>query len=349
MKKFKVYSVVTILIAVIVAVLLRNRAQIKAETADLHTSDYVVSVAAAEKRSLVHTLDLVGTIDANNDVHVISESSGKVTKVLAGVGDHEEAGAVLLQLDDKLQSAALELAKVYLDKATRDYERYKKLYDEHSVTDAQLESAQLEYESANDQFVIARRQYNNTRITSPITGIVTARNVNIGAYVNPGMPVAEVVDISKLKVTVNVDEEDVMDFRRGDGVKITTDVYPGIEFTGRIRTISSKADGDHTYPVEVELQNSREHPLKAGMFANVFLSVRSEAADLVIPRQALVGSIENPQVYVVKDGIARLTDIVVGASGNDYLQILGGLTEGEKVVTNGQDNLEDGYKVRIAG
>ena len=347
MKKLKVLLLVIGLFAVIVAVLLRNRAQIKAKTRDLHIDNYAVSVAEVAKKSITDNLNLVGTINAENDVHVISESSGKVTKVLARVGDYEPAGAVLFQLDDKLQAAALELAKVNLDKAKKDYERYRQLYGEHSVTDAQLENAQLAYESANDQFVVAHRQFDNTRITSPISGIVTSRDVNIGAYVNPGMPVAEVVDISRLKVTVNVGERDIMDFRPGDMVSVSTDVYPGVQFTGRIKTISSKADADHTYPVEVEFPNSRAHPLKAGMFANAHFIVRPSGGLLVIPRQSLLGSIENPQVFVVKDGVARLTNIVVGTTYNNYLEVLGGLNEGETVVTSGQDNLEDGYKVHV--
>ncbi len=349
MKKLKVYSVVVAVIALIVAVLLHNRAQIKAETLNLHASSYAVTVAPVEERAITRDLDLVGTIDANNDVHIISQTSGKVKKVLVQVGGYEPSGSILFHIDDKLQVAALELAKVALQKATNDYDRYKRLYKESSVTDSQLESAQLAYESAMDRFVVAQRQYNDTKITTPISGYITSRRVNLGDYVTPGMPVAEVVDISTLKVTVNVNERDIMDFRPGDKVKITTDVYPGTDFTGRIRTISSKADADHTYPVEIEFPNSRQHPLKAGMFATVYLSARTPSESLVIPRQSLVGSVESPQVFVVEDGKAVLRNIVVGEGYNNYLQVLGGLHLGEKVITTGQDNLENGYKVEVAG
>ncbi len=348
MKRLKVYSIIVVSLVIIIAVLLRNREKIKAETRNLNVDSYSVSVATVEKKSIATDLDLVGTINANNDVHVVSEAAGKVTNVLASVGDYEPEGAVLIRLDDKLQAAALELAKVNLDKATKDYKRYKELYQEHSITDSQLESAELAYQSANDRFVVAHRQFSNTRITSPITGIVTSRVADIGTYVNPGMAVAEVVDISRLKVTVNVDEQDIMNFRPGDKVRISTDVYPGVDFTGTIKTISSKGDADHTYPVEVVFRNSEEHPLKAGMFAHVYFSERSGANSLVIPRQALVGSVEDPQVFVVEDDIARLKNIVVGRSYNDYLEVLGGLRPGEIVVRNGQDNLEDGYKVKVA-
>lgn len=347
MKKLKVYSVILLSIAIVVAVLIRNRAKIKAETRNLNVDSYAVTVASVERKTLTDNLDLVGTINASNDVHVVSESSGKVIKVLAGVGDYERAGGAIVQLDDKLQSASLELATVNLDKATKDYDRYKRLYSEHSVTDAQLEGAELAYQSANDQYVNAHRQFTNTTITSPIAGVITSRGVDLGAYVSPGMVVAEVVDIARLKITVNVDENDVIYFKPGNKVTILTDVYPGVEFSGYIKSISSKGDGEHTYPVEVDFYNSREYPLKAGMFAHVHFSVVSSQKSLVIPRQALVGSVENAQVYVVENGIARLKNIVVGATYNSYMQVLNGLQPGESVVTNGQDNLEDGYKVNV--
>ena len=349
MKKLKVIAVVVVVFAIIVAILIRNRAQIKAETRNLHVDSYAVTVAPVENEDVVHSLDLVGTINANNDVRIVSQTSGKVTKVLCRVGDYESGKSVLIQVDDKLQDAALKLARVNLEKATKDYDRYKQLYKENSITDSQLEDAQLAYESANDKFVVAQRQYNDTRISTPISGYVTSRAVNVGDFVNPGMVVAEVVDISRLKVTVNVNERDVMDFRPGDKVKITTDVYPGVDFIGYIKTITSKADADHTYPVEIEFVNNREHPLKAGMFAKVYLTARSASESLMIPRQALVGSVEDPEVFVVKDGVASLKKIVVGAGYNNSLEVLSGLTKGETVVTTGQDNLEDGYKVNIVG
>ncbi len=347
MKKLKVIAVVVVVFSLIVAVLIRNRAQIQAETRNLHVDSYSVTIAPVEKENVVHSLDLVGTINANNDVRIISQTSGKVTDVLCRVGDYETAKSVLIHVDDRLQEAALKLAQVSLEKATKDYSRYRQLYKENSITDSQLEDAQLAYESAKDRFVIARRQYDDTRINTPISGFVTSRAVNVGDYVTPGMVVAEVVDISKLKVTVSVNERDVMDFRPGDRVKIATDVYPGVDFTGFIKTISSKADADHTYPVEIEFANSRQHPLKAGMFANVFLTARAASESLMMPRQALVGSVEDPEVFVVKDGVARIRKIVVGAGYNNSLQVLSGLNAGETVVTTGQDNLEDGYKVNI--
>jgi len=348
MKKIKTYSIVLIVLVLIITVLMHNRSQIKAETAKQAIDAYPVSVTTVGEKNIADDIDLVGTIDANNDVAIVSEAQGKVTKVLADVGDYRPAGSVLIQIDDELALAAMNTAQVNLDKARKDYERFQELYKEKAVTDSQLEGAELAYESANDQFVVARRQYNDTRVTTPISGIVTSRTMDVGNYVNSKTVVADVVDISKLKITVNVDEHDVFNLKAGGRVTIFTGVYPGVEFSGIIKTISEKGDASHTYPVEVDFPNSKEHPLKAGMFAHVLFTVRSGGNSLVIPRQALVGSVESPQVYVVEDGIARLKDVVIGSSFNNYLEVLSGLKSGETVVTNGQNNLQDNTKVSVA-
>lgn len=348
MKKVKIYSVVIVVFTLITAVLLHNRSQIKAETKKSILDAYTVSVAPVEKREIADSIDLVGTIDANNDVAIVSEAQGKVTKVFAEVGDYEPAGSVLLQIDDELALAAMNAAKVNFDKTKKDYDRFQDLYKEKAVTDAQLENAELAYENANDQYVVARRQYEDTRVTTPISGIVTSRVVDVGNYVNSKTVVADVVDVSRLKTTVNVDEHDVFSLRVGDKVAISTGVYPGVKFSGVIKTISAKGDASHTYPVEVDFSNSGEHPLKAGMFAHVLYAKKSGGEYLVVPRQALVGSVEEPRVYVVENDIANLKNVVIGSSSNNYLEVLSGLVEGETVVVNGQNNLQDGNKVSVA-
>ncbi len=348
MKRFKIYSAATIILIIIIAILFHNRAKIKAETKDQSINSFPVNVITVTRKQITTHIDLVGNISAYNDVAIVSEAQGKVTKVLANVGDYKAAGSVLLQIDDELTSAALKAAKVNLEKSKKDYERFQELFTEKSATDSQLEGAKLAYQNAKDQFIIAQKQDNDTRVTTPISGIVTSRTADFGSYVYSKTIVAEVVDISKLKININVDEHDVFNLKVGDKVDITTDIYPGVIFPGTIKTISSKGDAAHTYPVEIDLANSKVNPLKAGMFARVEFSSHTNDNSLVIPRLSLVGSVKQAQVYIVENGIAKLRNIIIGKTFNDYLEVVSGLTEGEVVVLNGQNNLQDGDKVSIA-
>lgn len=347
MQRLKYFIITFIVVGAIIALLLNNKAKMEAKSENAKIEAYPVNVVEVTKSKAQRDLEMVGTITANNDVAIVSEAQGRVTKVYAEVGDYKSAGSPLIQLDDELKLAEFKTAEVNYQKTKKDYERYQALLASKAVTDAQLESAKLAYQSAEAQYIVAKKGYEDTKITTPISGIVTSRNVDIGNYVNKNMVVAEVVDISKLKVKLNVAETDVFKLNVGDKVKISTDVYPGITFPGKIETISDKGDEAHTYPVEVIFMNSKEHPLKAGMFGKVAFNSVSKGEKLLIPRDALIGSIKNPQVFVIKNGIAKIRDLVVGSTYNNKLEVLSGLKEGERVVVNGQNNLADNYKVMV--
>ncbi len=346
-KKIKYVSLFIIILMVITAILLHNRAEIKRAENIVKISAYPVNVDTVGARFFTNHLNLVGTVYANNDVPVVSEAQGKVTSVSAEVGDYKKAGAALIQLEDAIELSAYKTAEVNYQKAQKDYERYQSLYKQKSVTDAQLENAKLAQQSAEAQYIAAKKHFEDTKITTPISGVVVSRPVNIGDYVTNRTVVAEVVDISWLKVRLNVSEQNVFALKVGDKVEVTTDVYPGVTFDGKIKTISDKGDAAHNYPVEVELKNSNKHPLKAGMFAHVIFNSTEKIKSLAISREALLGSVKDAQVYVVENNTAKLRNLVIGNSSNNYLEVLSGLKEGDVVIINGQNNLKENYKVKV--
>jgi len=347
MNKVKLISAIVVVLGITVAVLLNNKSKMQAKSKAEDVHFLPVTLVSVGHETLTQELSLTGTVTANNDVAVLSETTGRIVKVNVSVGDRVDAGTVLVQVDDELKRAALVAAEVNNEKAQKDLKRYEVVHKDGSVSDAQLEGARLAAKSAESQYIIARRLFEDTRIKSPIAGIVTSRPVDVGTTMQNNMLVANVVDISKLKVKVNVAESDVFRIRVGDSASVSTEVYPGVKLSGTISTISSKADDAHTYAVEVLLANSSDHPLKAGMFARVQFTVHGENSALSIPRQALVGSMKQPQVFVVANGVARLRDIVLGGEYETRLKVLSGLTEGEKVVFNGQNNLKDSVAVSV--
>jgi RND family efflux transporter MFP subunit len=293
------------------------------------------------------TLSLVGTITGVNDVAVTAEVAGKVTAVHANVGDHVSAGAPIIQIDDEIKKAAFEQAEANYERAKRDFDRFKMLRAEQSATESQKENAWTGFKVAEAQYIVARRQLRDPKVSTPISGIVSARNVELGTMVNDRMVVANVVDISRLKVKLNIAERDAFKLKTGDRVEVTTDVYPGATFAGKITSVSAKADEGHTYPVEITMENSKEHPLKAGMFGRVSFVSLAQGEALAIPREALVGSMKDPRVYVVDGALARVRTIVVGGETGTDLTVLSGLRAGESVVVNGQNNLKDSVAVLV--
>ncbi len=346
-KKFRIWTVVTIVFVGMIAVLLSNRARMTAKARSKIMTSVPVSVVTVQKQKLVDRISVVGTITANNDVTVLSETQGRIVQVFVKVGDYVQAGSPLVQVDDEMKKANFAAAEVNYEKAKKDRERFDALHESGTASATQLESARLAYKSAEAQYVIAKKQLQDTRISSPIAGIVSSRPVNVGAKVSENTLIANVVDIATLKVRANLAERDVFKIKVNDKVDVTTDVYPGVHFAGTIETISAKADENHTYAVEIKLPNSRKNPLKAGMFGRATVESTGQNESLTIPRRALVGSAKNPQVFTVEVGIAVLRQVVLGGEFGDNLQIISGLTGSERVVISGQNNLKDSTSVRI--
>lgn len=313
------------------------------------TTELPVSVTVVRRQKLESSLSLVGTINASSDVNVISETQGAVVAVHVKVGAVVKAGTVLLQVDDEIPRSTRAAAEINFQKAQRDYQRAEELYQENSISTSQLDASRMAMKAAENQLDIARRQLENTRLKSPIAGTVNARYVDVGTMVQQGKPVANIVDISTLKVRVNVPEREAFQLDPGDLVEITTDVYPGITFDGKVDNIAAKADEAHTYLVEIVVPNSPKNPLKAGMFARVSFKSVAPSAVLAIPRVALIGSIKDAQVFVVRGNVTYLQSVVIGTKSADLFEVASGLTEGDTVVTSGQNNLVDRARVQIVG
>ncbi len=348
MKKIIIISIVVALIGSMAWVLASNKKEIDSRK-EVKTSreSIAVTVVPAEIKKADNNLSLVGTANANREVTVASESAGRITQINFKLGDYVSQGTVLARVDDAYKRMALENAQIAYDKNKEDYERYKILREGDAVTETQLRDMRVAYENATIQLDNAKKQLNDTRIVAPFSGYITSKNTELGAYVNVGTAVAGIADISQLKVTLSVSEGNVYTLRQGQEVNVSTPVYPDKKFTGKVSNISQKGDNSHTYPVEITIANSKDYPMKAGTYVNVFIEQGASVPTLMIPRDAIVSSVKDPSVYLVNGDIVKLVKISTGRDYQAYIEVTNGLKEGDKVVTNGQINLMDGAKIEI--
>ena len=347
MKKLKYLGVALVVLIAIVAMLFYNKKQLEAKNTVEKKEAYYVTIDKVTKQKLQEEISFVGTVAAYNDVNIVSETQGKVTAVYVKIGDHKQAGSALIQVDDELKKASFNTAEANYIKSKKDYERFQVLYKQNSTTEAQLDQAKLAYVNAETQYTVAKRQLTDTKISAPISGTITSRNVDMGTMIQPGMVIGNIVDISRLKVKVSLAENDAFRLKTGDPVNVTTEVYPGVTFKGRVESISAKGDDAHTYPVEITISNDAKSPMRAGMFARVNFNSLKKNEITSLPRTAILGSIKNAQVYVVENGISHLRKVVLGSEYGTSVEILGGLQEGETVVVSGQNTLVDNVKVTV--
>jgi RND family efflux transporter MFP subunit len=306
-----------------------------------------VTTVAVRDAAVRDSLTVTGTTEAVRDVDVYSEASGLVRKASAEVGARKQAGDMLFVLENELQQSALKKALAAYDKAALDYRRYLSLQREGAVSFSALESMRLKRDETETDMVAARKQFRDTRIVAPVAGTIARKLVDEGEMVQPGMKVANLVDLSRLRIRFFLGEKDVPGIEPGYPVSVSSDAYPGSVLRGTLATISGKAGKDRTYEAEAVLENPGAEPWRGGLFVRVTLTGKDSRNALVIPRTALAGSFMKPEVYVVQAGKARLRHITAGREYGDQLEILAGLRAGEQVVTNGQNELRDGSAVRV--
>ena len=321
-----------------------------------------VEVARVTIGAITKAASAVGTVEARRDVVVSSEAAGRLVRVSVDVGDRVTEGMVIAEADSELRHLAVEQAEAQLalaqanaHKAERDLERNRTLFEKGDVSDAEMEgirlaaqSASSAYRSADVSLKVARRQLADTKIRSPIAGTVAKMFVEAGETVGPGKPVANVVDLDVVKVVLTIPEEEIGGLAVGQIARVTMDLYPGQTFEGKVANIGSKAEeNSHRYPVEVEIGNREDHPLKAGMFARaeIVTGVREDVP--LIPATALIAGASQPSVYVVEDGRVILRTISLAGRQGDMTAVAEGLRDGELVVTIGQQMLKDGALVDI--
>lgn len=311
------------------------------------TTRVPVTVSVVGIGSVRDSFTVVGISRALRDVDILSETSGIVRSVSCEVGQRKTAGATLIKVDDEVAASALRKAMVNRQLAIRDFERYRNLEHEGAVAVSSFEAMKLKLEDAEADLVAARRRHGDTAVKSPFGGTVTARLVEVGDLVQPGMKVANMVDLSRVKIVAAIPEKQVSLVSGGMPVLVTTDVWPDRVFTATVSSISAKSSKDHTYQVEAVMDNPKETMFRAGMFARASFVGKASRSSLLIPRQALVGSRGNPEVFVVRQGVARLARLVAGAEQGNRIEVLQGLAQGDQVVVSGQNELGDGVAVTV--
>ncbi|MDR6195682.1 efflux RND transporter periplasmic adaptor subunit [Siphonobacter sp. SORGH_AS_0500] len=304
-----------------------------------------VTVATVQEGEVSQQLIKTGNLIPFREAEIMATAAGKVMKVNFELGSSVRQGATMVQVDNQLKELSLEATQLNIEKLKKDVSRYNTLYAGNATTELQVNDTKYNYDNAVNQAQQIKKQISDATIKAPISGRVVKKNIEPGEYVNVGTSLGTVLDISRLKVQVLVNESDVYSLKEGHSVKLTTSVFPDRVFNGSISYIAPQGDEQHNYPVEITIQNG--NTLKAGTFVNVDFSQKSNQRALQIPRSALVESVKNPYVYVVEGQVVKQRKIQVGRELGDNIEVLSGLNAGEKVVTTGQINLSEGSAVQI--
>ncbi len=346
-----------IIIAIIIIVALggiafvlnNNKKENDAKTAIVAQGSGAVSVrtAAITREPIELDYSVNGTFTPFRELNFLSENAGRVSKIFVEEGDRVKKGQVLARVDAEILNTDRETAEANLQNALRDESRYASSFSTGGVTQQQLDQVKLNVKNARLRLQASQRRVSDANIKSPINGIVNKKYIEVGAFVNSqGTQLFELVDVSKLKLKVNVNESQVANLKIGDPVDIKSNVFPTEKFSGKVTFIAPKADNSLNFPIEIQVENYKPNTIKAGMYGTAIFKFPKQAPAITIPRGAFVGSVSSNEVFVLENGnTAKLRKVVAGRILGERVEILDGLKEGETVITSGQINLVDSSPV----
>lgn len=289
--------------------------------------------------------------------------SGKIINRYVELGSRVNPGDVLMEIDAKdiQQNVNITAAQVYsaeaqLKLAENNLNRYEQLYEQGAISRAQLDQYQTAYAAAqaavrqtNAQNTQSSNQLGYSALIATDSGVVSSINAEAGQVVSAGQPMLTLVRDGEKEVEINVPENRVEELKKAQTLEVNFWALANTVVQGKIREVSPMADKvSRTYKVRITLINPPQD-LQLGMTASVKVNVSTNQGTLLIPLSAIYQTGDQPGVWVVNNGIVNLTPIKVGALGNEKVEVLEGLQDGQIIVTAGVHKLREGQTVRLAG
>ena len=304
-----------------------------------------VTTVTAEPQ-LADTFDLPAVVEPNRIVTVSSEVNGRVERIPLEEGSKIRAGDLLIKLNTDLILPEFESAKAQVDRDQIEFDRMTNLVKESATTQRDLDNATSQLAISKARLEGIRARLERTSILAPSAGVLNDLLVEEGEYVDPGKPVAQLVDTDTVKVVVEIPERDIAYFAIGEEIFVDTKSQAE-SLAGTITFISELADPrTRTTRTEITLGN-KQRLLRSGQIVHVTLTRQILKNAVLIPLLAVIPMEDSKAVYVVNSSQAKRRDVKIGIIRGDQVQIESGLEPGDQLIIAGHRFVAPGQKVNI--
>lgn len=303
-----------------------------------------VRTQTVESKQRVATEEVVGTVRAKLRAVIEAKVSGKVDQMLVVPGQPVKAGELLAHIDAREVQARLDQAVAVKQQAEADLKRFASLLEQKILAPAEYDDAQSKARIAQAAVVEAETLLGYTKVTAPFDGVITRKHADVGDLAAPGKPLLEMEDSRTLRLEADVPEAVVGKVALGDKLTVRIAALES-ELEGTVSEIAPTADpGSRTFLVKLDLP--AKPGLRAGQFGRVAMPV-GEATALRVPAGAVVTRGQMEIVFVVADGKAQLRLVKTGKRIGAEIEIISGLSGGEKIVAENVGSLVDGQPVSL--
>ena len=316
---------------------------------DAAKKEKVIAVAVqALTPSVFNTyIELQGSVVADEQVYLTSRVPGSVSKVYIKIGDKIREGQVVAEIDDDMVLQQMEEVKKRWELANDVYLKQEALWKQNIGSEVQYLSAKNNKEALDKAIATIQRSRELYQVKSPISGVVDECMVKVGQAAAPGMPMATVVNFSKLKVKVDAPETYAGKIRQGNTVSV---LFPDLqkELTSKIAYIgASVSPQNRTFKVEIPIRSN-----EAGLLPNMATTVRvvnySNGNAITVPINLIQKDLSNTDFVLIESaGRAKKMPIKVGQMYGEKAEVLSGLKAGDKIITVGFQDLNEGDAVKV--
>ncbi|MEJ2701076.1 MAG: efflux RND transporter periplasmic adaptor subunit [Sedimentisphaerales bacterium] len=343
--------IVLVAIALVMAVSKMPARKREAPPTEAPPVNVQVMTVAAEPE-LADTFDLPAVIEPNRVVTISAEVSGRIERIGPEKGDRVSAGDLLIELNSDLLRPQLDSAKTQVQFNEIEYERMANLVEQNATARRDLDNARTQRDVSKAQLDEIQARLDRTRIVAPLAGVLNNLPVEEGEYVNPGDPVAEIVEVDTVKAVVEIPENDVGFFSTGDKAEILVPKEIGTRdeqksLVGTLTFISELADPQtRSTRVEISLDN-RQRLLRSGQIVRARLRRRVLKDAILIPLRAVIPMEDGKAVFVANSTQAHRREVDLGIIKGDRVQVRKGLKPGDQLIISGHRFVAPGQTVNI--
>jgi membrane fusion protein (multidrug efflux system) len=354
----KAKYIIYILLALLVAFLVYNKffskkaneksaaAQGGGKGGGKRNAPVAVNLMIVKDTAISNQIDVTGTIDANEQVKLISQSAGNITGIYFTEGAHVQKGQLLVKVYNQDLQASLQQIQAQMILAKDIENRNRLLLQKEAVSKEEYETSLSSLRSLRAQADVIRAQMTRTEVRAPFSGTIGLRNVSPGGYLSPSTPIATLVNIDPAKLTFSVPERYLPVIKKGSKVTFTVEssrknfsatvyaIEPSLDATSRTITVRAKAANP-------------DNQLTAGSFAKINLILDRVPNTIMVPTQAVIPDIKSSKVWLYRDSMAVSQDVKTDLRTETQIQIIEGLKAGDSVVVSGLIQIRPKSKLKV--
>ncbi len=297
--------------------------------------------------TITDRINLPGYIVPWTRLRLMAKLNGTITEMLAGEGDHVKKGDIIARMENDDFRIALERAEASYNLAKADYGRDKSIYEKGVIPTATLDTNRTNMQKAKADYENAKLQLSRTTITSPMDGIISSMDAKVGLQLAVGDPIAEILEIDRMKGVIGIPESDVTAVRKLDEVDLTVQALGDRIITGKEHFLSPSPDTSaRLYNLELEIDN-RSGELLDGMFVRADVVKQQVNDTIAVPFYSVISRNDEQYVFIEKDGLAHKRKVSLGIMEKWMVQVTAGLHPGDKLLIEGHRDVEDNQQVKI--